>query len=99
MNEGAIAAMNKPSAFIWVVLLIVSLVGEAWCFISGLCILAVAIRSENVEERESLFQFAGGWAIGWVLFLGLMLVALVRVLRIVSKQAPRQDVSELPSSV
>lgn len=83
--------MNKPSAFVWVVLLIVSFVGEAWCFISGVCTMAVGFRAEDVEERENLFQYSAGWMVGWVLFLGLMLVTLVRVLRIVSKQAPKQN--------
>jgi hypothetical protein len=81
--------MTRSHPTLWVLLLIVGFVGEAWCFVAGVWTLVLAFQSD--VDRDQLFLFAGAWAMGWLLFLGLMLSALVRLLRIVSKQAPKAE--------
>ena len=71
-------------------LAIVGFVGEAFCFVAGISTAVVASR-EFGEERGSLYTFAFLWAVGWATFLSMMLFALFRLLRIVSRQAPGAD--------
>lgn len=79
---------DRSNAAPWIVLLAAGAIGETVCFIFAVIFGVTAVGQTDAAERSRLWASAGWWLLGSALFTVLSVWSLVRLLRVVARQAP-----------